>query len=311
MLGILRGLQAFFWLRVFPAPKQNPRPPQGHKSRQKSGVGGHMNKTFTHLHAGILFSFIAFSALLVSCAQPAPTVQIINTPTRTSEPITIQMQTEPPTPPTVSQSSSLVFPHLTGDAGNFALLAGETITFTWENAPKGADKYEFALAPLNKEPALVLGIDFDDSDGVAISWAIPEHVAAELRATAYFTDGGKIETYAGTIYSGDFPPVGVCSLIARHRPVEVYRLPDRTAEIFALLHPPAYAHVLEIAPDNWYRIDASAAELYTTPPLSILPDTGFRDVAVSVALNFDRSPASGDGWVNNDKGVLLVGSCPP
>jgi|GEM_PF-7117438 len=25
--GSLRGLQAFFWLRVFPAPKQNPRPP--------------------------------------------------------------------------------------------------------------------------------------------------------------------------------------------------------------------------------------------------------------------------------------------
>jgi len=27
-LGILRDLQAFFWLRVFPAPRQNPRPPQ-------------------------------------------------------------------------------------------------------------------------------------------------------------------------------------------------------------------------------------------------------------------------------------------
>jgi hypothetical protein len=27
-LGILRDLQAFFWLRVFPALKQNPRPPQ-------------------------------------------------------------------------------------------------------------------------------------------------------------------------------------------------------------------------------------------------------------------------------------------
>jgi len=26
-LGILRDLQAFFWLRVFPAPKQSPRPP--------------------------------------------------------------------------------------------------------------------------------------------------------------------------------------------------------------------------------------------------------------------------------------------
>jgi hypothetical protein len=107
-------------------------------------------------------------------------------------------------------------------------------------------------------------------------------------ATAYFPDDRKIElSFAPIIGSGDFPPAGVCSLIARHQPVEVYRLPDRTAEIFALLHPGVYAHVLEIAPNGWYRIDASAA------------------------MNFDLSPASGDGWVNSDKGVLLIGSCPP
>jgi hypothetical protein len=28
--GILRGFQVVFWLRVFPAPKQNPRPPTRH-----------------------------------------------------------------------------------------------------------------------------------------------------------------------------------------------------------------------------------------------------------------------------------------
>ena len=269
-----------------------------------------MNKTFIHRNAGLLFLVFALSALFVACAQPAPTVQIVNTPTQTSEPRPIPTQTETPTPPTVTQPSSLVFPHITGDAGNFALLAGETITFTWENAPTGADKYEFTLAPLNKEPSLVLGIDLEDSDGVAVSWTIPEHVAAELRATAYFPDGQKMESDAPVIYSGDLPPVGVCSLIPRHRPVEVYRLPDRTAEIFALLHPAVYAHVLEIEHDSWYRIDASAAEVYT-PPVSLLPDTGFRDVTVSLAMDFDRSPASGEGWVNNDKGVLLVGSCPP
>jgi hypothetical protein len=112
------------------------------------------------------------------------------------------------------------------------------------------------------------------------------------------------------IYSGDFPPAGVCSLIARHQPVEVYRMPDRTAEVFALLYSAVYARVLEIAPDGWYRIDASIAELYI-PPRGILPDTGFRDVAVSLAMNSHLSPASGDGWVNSDKGVLLTGSCPP
>ena len=270
-----------------------------------------MNKTFLHLRTRTLFSCMALSVLFMACAPPAPTVQIVNTPTQMSKPITIQTQTETPTPPTVTQPSSLVFPHITGDAGNFALLAGETITFTWENAPTGADKYEFVLVPLNMEPSFVLGIDFDDSDGVAVSWTIPEHIAAELHAAAYFPDDRKIElSFAPMIYSGDFPPAGVCSLIARNHPVEVYRLPDRTAEKFALLYPSVYAHVLEIAPNGWYRIDASAAELYT-PPLGILPDTGFRDVAVSVAMNFELSPASGDGWVNSDKGVLLTGTCPP
>jgi hypothetical protein len=269
-----------------------------------------MNKTFTHLNAKILFLFVALLALLVACARHAPTIQIVNTPTKTSEPTATPPQTETLTPPIVTLPSSLVFPHITGDAGNFALLAGETITFTWENAPTGADKYEFTLTPLNTEPTFVMGIDSDDSNGVAVYWTIPEHLSAELRATAYFSDGRKIESSSSTIYSGDFPPVGVCSLIARNRPIEVYRQPGRTAKIFALLRPSVYAHVLEITTNGWYRIDASVAELYT-PPLGILPDTDFRDVAVSAAMNYGISPASGDGWVNSDKGVLLIGPCLP
>jgi hypothetical protein len=223
----------------------------------------------------------------------------------------VAMSTNTPPSTAITQPSALVFSHLSGDAGNFSLLAGETITFTWQNAPTGADKYEFVLVPLNKEPSFVLGIDFDDSDGIAVSWTIPEHVAAELHATAYFSNDRKFElSFAPMIYSGDLPPAGVCSLIARHQPVEVYRMPDRTAEIFALLHPAVYARVLEIAPDGWYRIDASIAELYTQPS-GMLPDTGFHEVAVSVATDSHFSPASGDGWVNSDKGVLLTGSCPP
>lgn len=268
-----------------------------------------MNKAFLHLHTRTLFSFIALSVLVVACTRTTPTVQIVNTPTQTSEPAAIETQVETPTPPTVTQPSSLVFPQITGDAGNFALLAGETITFTWENAPTGADKYEFVLAPLNKETSFVLGIDFDDFDGVAVSWIIPEHIAAELHATAYFQDDRKIElSFAPTLYSGDFPPAGVCSLIAGHQPIEVYRLPDRTAEIFALLYPAVYAHVMEIAPDGWYHIDASVAESYT-PSRGILPGTGFHDVVISLSMNSDLSPASGDGWVNSDKGVFLIGSC--
>jgi hypothetical protein len=167
------------------------------------------------------------------------------------------------------------------------------------------------LAPLNKEPSSVLGIDRDASDGVSVSWTIPEHIAAELHATAYFPNDQKVElSYPPAVYSGELPPVGVCSILARHYPIEVYRLPDRTAEVFALLKPSVYARVLEIAPNGWYRIDASAAELYT-PSHGYLPGMGDRDVAVSAAMKVEFSPASGDGWVNGDKGILLVGTCPP
>lgn len=76
-------------------------------------------------------------------------------------------------------------------------------------------------------------------------------------------------------------------------------MPDRTAEIFALLYPAGYAHVPEIRRDGWYRIDAGIAEPYT-PQRGLLPDTGFRDVAARVAMNAGLSPASEDGWVNGD-----------
>jgi hypothetical protein len=36
-LGILRDLQVFFWLQVFSAPKQSPRPPT-RRSRKPFGV---------------------------------------------------------------------------------------------------------------------------------------------------------------------------------------------------------------------------------------------------------------------------------
>jgi len=37
-LGILRDLQAFFWLQVFSAPKQSPRPPQRQPLTQTVGL---------------------------------------------------------------------------------------------------------------------------------------------------------------------------------------------------------------------------------------------------------------------------------
>jgi hypothetical protein len=275
-----------------------------------------MNRIGLGVRTRTLYVCLWLSIVLAGCGQP-----VLATPVAVASPeiihpaITAEVAARPATvsaaTATAGEPSFLSFPSVGGDAGNFSLLAGETIPITWEHAPLGADRYEFNLVPIDHSPTVVVGIDTDASDGVAVTWQVTAHVAAELHATAYFPGDRTIDvSFAPTVYSGDLPPAGVCSLLARNQPVEVYRQPDRTAEIFALLYPAVYARVLEAAPDGWYRIDASVAEVYTRP-LTNSPDTGFQDVPVSLVINPGLSPASGEGWVNSDRGVLLVGACPP
>ena len=99
---------------------------------------------------------IALVALvLAGCSAPA-------SPTREQaiSPTAVALSTNTPPSTANPEPSSLVFSHISGDAGNFSLLAGDTITLTWENAPSGADKYEFVLVPLDHESSIVLGSDF-------------------------------------------------------------------------------------------------------------------------------------------------------
>ena len=86
----------------------------------------------------------------------------------------------------------LSFPSVTGDAGNWALQAGDDIRIVWEQAPPGAEMYEFTFEPDEVGPALFLGEDLDPSDGVSILWTVPEHLAGSFEAAAYFADGGVI-----------------------------------------------------------------------------------------------------------------------
>jgi len=267
------------------------------------------NTFFLHLSTTFVPILIG-SILLVSCSQrdiPSPTdVSTIPTPIEEfSETLVI-----PPPETTPSQPSYLVFDHISGDAGNFYLLAGTTITFSWKNPPEGANEFEFRFISQRGEPPVVVGNDVDTSDGVSITWAIPANIAGEIHATAFFSDGQTVDLpFPPMLYSGDFPPSDVCTLLARNQPVEVYRLPDRTSQIFALLSPGVFARVLEIASDGWYRIDASVAEEYSSPRGSS-PENGFKDYAISRENKTYFSVASGEGWINEDKGIMLTGDCP-
>ena len=114
----------------------------------------------------------------------------------------------PPVTPTPEPVRGFVEtrPFVNADAGIFQLEPGATVTFTWVDAPAGAQRYEFVLRPQDKSPAFVIGVDADPADGVSLQWVVPFGIAADLTALAYFPDGRILEAeFSGAVYSAPAP----------------------------------------------------------------------------------------------------------
>ena len=181
----------------------------------------------------------------------------------------------------------LSFPSISGDAGNAVLLAGDEITIVWEEAPPGAERYEFTIEPEDGGPAVLLGEDLDPSDGVSDRWTVPEHLAGGFDAVAHFADGSTVSVgWSAMVYSGTSPPAGICVLQSSTVGVVMLFLdPTTESADFADVYPGEYAEVLGRTADDLYLVDASMAHL--TSPL-------------------DSQPAS--GWTP-DHGLVLRGPC--
>ena len=210
---------------------------------------------------------------LAATGTAAPRLLPSMPPSPSPEPTEVSSATSNPAPgPT--KVGILSFPSVTGDAGNWALQAGAEITIVWEQAPPGAVRYEFTLEPEETGPAVFLGEVLDPSDGVSILWTVPEHLAGNFEATAFFADGGVIHAkWSGMVYSGTIPPAGICTLSASTiGPVQVYLEPDLQSAVFAYL-PYDYTEVLGRTAGDWYLVDASKA--YMFDPSESVPETGW------------------------------------
>ncbi len=131
---------------------------------------------------------LAVLMLLISACAPS-------NPATTSTPVSEE-----------TPSGSIEFPYLSADAGNFQLQTGETITFTWKDAPANAERYDFMLYPLDGGRPIVLGMDTNASDGAAIEWLVVPDLSGELKGLAYYPDGRVLSSgISGTIYSGSYP----------------------------------------------------------------------------------------------------------
>lgn len=77
-----------------------------------------------------------------------------------------------------------------GDGGSIILQPGATVTVSYEGARWGLARAEFALYNPNTDGWSTVGIDTNLSDGVSVTWVVPNGLDGHvIWASTYFSDG--------------------------------------------------------------------------------------------------------------------------
>ncbi|MBI1278615.1 MAG: LysM peptidoglycan-binding domain-containing protein [Anaerolineaceae bacterium] len=124
----------------------------------------------------------------------------------------VPRQPTPPTtvPPTLTPTLAVqnigtisVSPTVTGDAGNFQLNGGTTITIKWESGPADAVRVDFFRRAFDGTITLI-GSDGNASDGLSATWIAQPNFQGTLTASAIRADGSHVEPYfTPTVYVND------------------------------------------------------------------------------------------------------------
>lgn|GEM_PF-4227288 len=172
---------------------------------------------------------------------------------------------------------------VSGDAGNFAIQAGESLPVTWDNPPLDAFLYIFLWTPIgHDQPMRLLGIDVNAADGVSVRWTPPEYQHGRPFALAIYADGRLVSPIptGWEYFSAKAPPEGICSAWATFNgPPVVFDYPLNTEEHW-LGSINDYVPVLEqfVDPEGsvWWKIDLSQSEIIAPYVVDlVLPDTGW------------------------------------
>ena len=191
-----------------------------------------------------------------------------------------------------------------GDAGNFFLFAGSTVSLKWTDPPRDQSRYVFNLLGfLNSN--IVIGADYDLEDGVSIEWFVPENLpGSEITAIAYSPAGNaSFYAFGATVYSRGSPPQDTCVLAVNQiAPIPVHLEPDNHSPIFADIFPGGeYYQVYNHNGDEWYKVKVNSRNWINLSRESPTCDESSSNCRIYSNNEF--------GWVNAVDGLRLFGPC--
>lgn len=134
----------------------------------------------------------------------------------------VPRQPTPPTavPPTAIPTTAVqhlgtisVSPTITGDAGNFALLGGATITIKWDGGPADAIRTDFYQRTFDGSMTF-MGTDTNSADGLSITWIAQLNFEGTITASALRSDGSTVTPFfTPAVYVNDpYSPANAITL---------------------------------------------------------------------------------------------------
>lgn len=163
--------------------------------------------------------------------------------------------TVPAQPGNVQQGTVGISSFISGDAGFFALLRGDTISLSWQNAPVGLASASFVLYSTGGIMQSI-GDDFTPMDGMSLTWVVPAGLnGQQLIVQGRFPNNAQASSYPVNVSSAP-PKAQSCEIsAAQNFTLTAYNKPDYNSGVFMTATTGQYFEVLGRSLGGWYAID--------------------------------------------------------
>jgi hypothetical protein len=106
-------------------------------------------------------------------------------------------------PPGGQRNLLSITPYLAYDGGWYTLQPGITVAIAWPDAPVGATRVDFTLAPTGTGTTpQTIGTDLNPADGSLITWNVTSGITAHLQGVATMPDGSTVTSELVNVVSG-------------------------------------------------------------------------------------------------------------
>jgi LysM repeat protein len=148
--------------------------------------------------------------------------------------------------------------YLSGDAGFYQLIRGQTVYLSWDDAPANLYRATFYLMAPDQTSTTIIAEDTNPADGSLVTWTVPAGLNGhQIYATGRVINNTALfSSYSSVVASARSPELGCFVSSAIAEGVPIYAQPDPSAQAVGTLWPDSNREILGQALNGWWAFDS-------------------------------------------------------